>query len=272
LSSSVSPTISRRRLGHQLRNLRDKRGITAEEVAKHLEVSRATVSRWETGSTSIRRIELAELLDLYRSDERDKLFELAARGRSDGWWTEYDADALASHGYGDYIDLETEARVVRHYHPTLVPGPIQTEAYFRAVIQSDVSGGGQMSEPQLLERWELRAERGRRLRSNGGKLIALFDQRALTAGFDDAVLREQRSHIAQLVAEGPVEAFELPEGIRHHASGSAFTCFDYGDGDGLVVIDAPFDLVTVERPELYRSFEQLFDQLTLVARSITGSE
>jgi hypothetical protein len=48
-----SPTVRRRRLGQELRQLRDAAGLTIEEVAQRLEVSPAKISRIETSRVSV---------------------------------------------------------------------------------------------------------------------------------------------------------------------------------------------------------------------------
>lgn len=45
MPSNVNPTVRRRRLGQELRRLRELKGMTAEEVAERLLVSQSKISR-----------------------------------------------------------------------------------------------------------------------------------------------------------------------------------------------------------------------------------
>ncbi|MFD8848685.1 helix-turn-helix domain-containing protein, partial [Streptomyces sp. NPDC059604] len=53
MPSNVNPTVRRRRLGQELRRLRELKGMTAEEVAERLLVSQSKISRLENGRRSI---------------------------------------------------------------------------------------------------------------------------------------------------------------------------------------------------------------------------
>ena len=61
------------KIGGFLKELRKEKGITQEQLADKLFVSRRTVSRWETGSNMPDLDVLVELADLYDVDLRDIL-------------------------------------------------------------------------------------------------------------------------------------------------------------------------------------------------------
>ena len=67
----VGPTIRRRRLGSDLRRLREQRSLRLEEVAGQLGVAPSTLSRIETGKAPTRTSYLALLLNLYGVDDPD---------------------------------------------------------------------------------------------------------------------------------------------------------------------------------------------------------
>ena len=61
----IQKSVNTREIGERVRQLRKSRGITQDELANHLSVSRQAVSRWETGS-SVPSIEiLLKLSELY---------------------------------------------------------------------------------------------------------------------------------------------------------------------------------------------------------------
>ena len=65
--------MDQRRIGEFLKELRKEKGLTQEQLADKLFVSRRTVSRWETGSNMPDLDVLVELADLYDVDLRDIL-------------------------------------------------------------------------------------------------------------------------------------------------------------------------------------------------------
>jgi transcriptional regulator with XRE-family HTH domain len=59
------PTVLRILLGTQLRRLRESRGITARDAANAIRGSESKISRIELGRTSVREVDIADLLTLY---------------------------------------------------------------------------------------------------------------------------------------------------------------------------------------------------------------
>src|SRR5258708_11238553 len=131
----AGPTVRRRRLGIDLRRLREQRSLRLEEVASQLGVAPSTLSRIETGKSPTRTSYLTLMLDLYGIDDADRrriFMDLAREGQRKGWWAEFD-DLLAA-GVGDYLGLEAEAAALRAFGVLVVPGLLRTREYGRAVI------------------------------------------------------------------------------------------------------------------------------------------
>ena len=130
-----SPTVRRRRLGLILRGLRERAGLTGEEVGTAIERSGSWVSRVETGRVGLRSRDLNDLLELYGVRDqalRDELLALAREGKQRGWWSKY-ADTLAG-PYATYIGFESEAAELLVYETLVVHGLLQTEEYARAIF------------------------------------------------------------------------------------------------------------------------------------------
>ena len=65
--------VSREELGRRLRVAREARGLTQEDVARHLTTSRATVAQMELGNRAVTSLELDQLARLYGRDLRELL-------------------------------------------------------------------------------------------------------------------------------------------------------------------------------------------------------
>ncbi len=133
----AEPTVRKRRLGGELRRLREAAGLKLDDVAERTTLPAAKVSRIETARIGVKADDLSALLDLYdvsNVDRRDALHALAREGSKRGWWQTY--RDIISPAYADLISLETDARSTRSYESALIPGLLQTAAYARATLDA----------------------------------------------------------------------------------------------------------------------------------------
>ncbi len=131
---STGPTVRRRRLGSELRRLREAHSLKLEEAAERLGLAPSTLSRIETGKAPTRSAYLISMLEMYGvtdPEQRQVLAEMAREGHRKGWWAAYD-DVLPT-GFGIYVGLEAEAAALRVFEAQVVNGLLQTEDYARAV-------------------------------------------------------------------------------------------------------------------------------------------
>jgi transcriptional regulator with XRE-family HTH domain len=133
----TSPSLRRRRLAAELREMRERSGLSVTEAAKQLNWQASRISRIENRQSGITAPELRKLLDVYEIEDdqyRARLAELARRVNERGWWQKY--AGLIGGDYADLISLEAEARAIRAYEQELVPGLLQTPEYAHAVIRA----------------------------------------------------------------------------------------------------------------------------------------
>ena len=104
-----SPTVRRRRLAAELREIRESKGKSGDAVAAALRWSPSKISRYERAKTGLQPREVERLLDYYEitGDRRQLLLDLAEDATQKGWWEEY-GDNL-SPDYRQFIGLEDEA-------------------------------------------------------------------------------------------------------------------------------------------------------------------
>jgi transcriptional regulator with XRE-family HTH domain len=132
---AVGPTVRRRRLGSELRRLRESQSIKLEEVAEQIGLAASTLSRIETGKAPTRPAYLNAMLELYGVDDpsqRQVLLDMAKDGHRKGWWALW--DGVLPTGFSIYVGLEAEASSLRVYESQVVHGLLQTEDYARAVM------------------------------------------------------------------------------------------------------------------------------------------
>ncbi|GHH68835.1 transcriptional regulator [Streptomyces sulfonofaciens] len=195
MASHVNPTVRRRRLGQELRRLRELKGMTAEEVAERLLVSQSKISRLENGRRSISQRDVRDLCGVYEVDDHrivESLMQMAKDSRQQGWW----------HSFGDipysvYIGLETDAASLRVYDPQVVPGLLQTRCYADALIRGALP---ETPPADIDKRVQVRMRRQDRILSseNPLRLWTVMDEAALRRVVGDrGLMRDQLEHLVE---------------------------------------------------------------------------
>ena len=140
MSVRTSPTVRRRRLGSELRRLREAARLTCEQAGDHLDCSASKISRVETARVPVRAVDVQALCQLYGAGEEQTtvLTALARESKTEGWWQRY--DGVLPDWFGTYVGLEAEAATIRTYEIELVPGLLQTAGYARALFESSEFG------------------------------------------------------------------------------------------------------------------------------------
>lgn len=135
--STAGPTVRRRRLGTELRRLREAHALKLEEAADRIGLAPSTLSRIETGKAPTRSAYLTTMLEMYGvtdPSQRQILADMAREGHRKGWWAAYE-DILPT-GFGVYVGLEAEAAALRVFEDQVVHGLLQTEDYARAITSA----------------------------------------------------------------------------------------------------------------------------------------
>jgi len=193
----VGPTVRRRRLGAELRRLREAHSLKLEEVAERLGLAPSTLSRIETGKAPTKSAYLTAMLEMYQVSDpgaRKVLVDMAREGHRKGWWSIYD-DVLPS-GFDIYVGLEAEASGLRSYETDVVHGLLQTTDYAVAVLRELRPRD---SQEQIERVVDLRMERQRLLDQDPPlDLWLIMDEGAIRRNIGGpAVMRNQLEHLIQ---------------------------------------------------------------------------
>jgi len=273
MSPVRGPVVPRRRLGAELRMLRERTGLTIEDVAKELECSVSKVSRLETGQGIPKNRDVRDLLDRYEVTDqayRDRLMRWVRDGRRQGWWHDFSdvlapdpSDPLLPDDLGRYVAFEQDASEVRSFENTLVHGLLQTEDYARAILGALSTGDSEATDRLV----ELRMRRQDRLYMDEDplKVHLIFDEAVLHRPVGGAQV--MRAQLKRLVADAQrpnITIQVLPFSVgAHPAAGGPFVVLAFPDSDDsdLVYVEGHLRDIYLEKERDVDVYEQMFDEL-----------
>lgn len=133
------PTARQRRLGAELRKLREQAGLSGSQVAAFLGGERAQVSHLESGRYGVSAERVRRIAAYCSASDKHLVDALAgmAEERGKGWWEDY--RGMLSPGFLDLSELEYYATHMRAIQMLHVPGIFQTAAYAKELILSGIS-------------------------------------------------------------------------------------------------------------------------------------
>jgi transcriptional regulator with XRE-family HTH domain len=238
LTEPGSPTVRRRRLAAELRELREAKGRSGESVAAALRWSPSKISRYERAKTGLRPREVERLLDYYGviGPRRERLLALAEDAAQKGWWEDF-GDIL-SEDYRQFIGLEYEAASMAIWHVDVVPGLLQTQAYARHIIGS--YSRVEPVAPRMIGRLvSVRMQRQQVLDREGLSLDIVLDESILKRRIGErAVMYEQLVRLAEEAAKPYITMRVLPLDSQHTVFGESFVIFSFGaDSDDPMLQD-----------------------------------
>lgn len=235
MAANVNPTVRRRRLGSELRKLRELKGLTAEAVAAELLVSQSKISRLENGRRSISQRDVRDLCGVYGVEDPrivDSLMQMAKESRQQGWW-----HAFGDIPYSVYIGLETEAASLRTYESLIVPGLLQTRTYAEAVI---FGMGPEATPADIQKRVEVRLKRQDRIadQEHPLRLWVVVDESALRRVVGGPqVMCEQLEHLADMSTLPHVTVQILPHEVgAHPGMYGSFSVLEFEDSSDSTVV------------------------------------
>ncbi|WP_370364667.1 helix-turn-helix domain-containing protein [Catenulispora sp. GP43] len=184
-------------LGSELRTLRLAAGKSIADAARCLECSDAKISRMENGQRGAVARDVRDLCKFYGvpAQRRDQLMALSREA--------VDADKGTTPipaKYSTFIALESQARSLRNYEMTFIPGLLQTERYARETITRN---GDNRAAAEVETRVQIRMDRQKRLWNEESSLRAHFivDENVLwrPAGVDPRTRAMREEQIDRLI-------------------------------------------------------------------------
>ncbi|HVT66702.1 MAG TPA: helix-turn-helix transcriptional regulator [Trebonia sp.] len=265
---STGPTVRRRRLGTELRKLREASSYKLEEVAAELGVAPSTLSRIETGKAPTKTAYLNRMLEMYgvlEAQQRQVLIDMAREGHRKGWWAAYD-DVLPS-GFDIYVGLEAETAAVRSYEISVVPGLLQTAGYARAVLREMFP---RHTAEQIDRLVDLRIERQGRLDEDPAlELWAILDEAVIRRPVGgEQVMRGQLEHLVDMAGRPGLTLQVLPFSCGAHAGhGGPFSILEFPDrtDSEVAFVESVAGYLYLEKDRDVRIRVEAFDRLRAAA-------
>jgi transcriptional regulator with XRE-family HTH domain len=268
----TSPTVRRRRLGAELRRLRERAELTGDDVAKRVKWSASKVSRIENAQTTPRVSDIKKLLALYGIEGRDadELLALAREASDKGWWETYSPTLPPE--YSALIGMEAEAKSASSWAAQTVPGLLQTADYAREVTNGYLERIAPVPSSETRRRVEVRLARQQVLtRDNPLELRAVLDQSVLYRRFGNRdVMNSQIKKLLDLSERANISLRILPLDGPHPIGTGAFVLLQFGDVHHVIHQDVVYienltgSRYVEEEDEVFR-YRRSFDRLTDLA-------
>lgn len=193
-----NPTVARRRLAVRLREARERRGRSLEELSRFLSVSLPQASRLDSGARGYPPKVVGRLAEWYGMTDsaRQELVALADDSRKRQWWQQVDL----RDSYRTLIGMEQAAQSISEYAVSVVPGLLQTPEYARvAASVGDAETGSEVDDDRIDQAVEVRMRRQRILdRPTPPTLNVVIDEAILARGpRDPAIRRAQLVHLRE---------------------------------------------------------------------------
>ncbi|MER7134156.1 Scr1 family TA system antitoxin-like transcriptional regulator [Streptosporangium saharense] len=190
--------------GSELRRLREAMGWSQQELARRTSYSTSLVGLIETAARAPTR-KFAQRCDevLETGGTLVKLWPLIGRESSPAW-------------VRSLFELEWEARTLRNYQLSVVPGLLQTEDYARALTRA---GRPFDTEKEVEEMITVRMQRQRLLdRPDPPILFVLLDEAVLTRPIGGgAVMRAQLQHLLDATMRPRITIQVIPFDVGAYA-------------------------------------------------------
>ncbi|MEV0341493.1 helix-turn-helix transcriptional regulator [Nocardia sp. NPDC050713] len=262
-------TAGLRRLAALLTEMRDKVGLSKEEVSSRTGINVTTLYRIEQAQARPQRRTLNTLLDIYEvdPDRRKYALELLSDAQKPGMSRPWEANLTEV--YAAYINFESEALSARHYQTSYIPGLLQTEQYAAAVIDTSMP----KVETAIMES---------RVHARLNRATVLDKEKPLELWvvLDEAAIRREvggqqtmRGQLEKLLLEGKrknviLQILPFNAGAHPGMAGS-FTLLDFENPDDneLVYVEGIAGDTLVEGHNEVRRFGVIFDQLRAMALS-----
>ncbi|QVQ51133.1 helix-turn-helix transcriptional regulator [Spiractinospora alimapuensis] len=214
------------RFGEELRKLRTVAGMTQTRLAQQINLSQSMVGFIERGERPPQRQHVEALEEVFATDGSllRKWSHIKERENLPDW-------------YRQVVASEERAREIRMWHPTLVPGLLQTPEYASVVFQA---GRPLDTDDEIAKDVAARVARFDQLTKRGGpRLWAAVDETVIRRSVGDRkVTRSQLLRLIELARAGTVRIQVVPTETPHHPGlAGPFRLVTFDDREAMVYVE-----------------------------------
>lgn len=209
MATSMSPTLRQRRLGAELRKLREQAGLSSTEAATRIGIQQARMSMIEAGRYGVSADRVRAIAHSYSCGDAALIEALGSmtgrRGRN--WWDEY--RELLPVALVEVAELEAEATALRVAVLVSMPGLLQTVQQARASYSQNVPP---LQPYEVEHRSAFRVRRQGVLHGDGAlPYTAVIHEAALRMGVGGPdVMRGQLQHLIEMGERENVTILAIP--------------------------------------------------------------
>ncbi|MFC7547180.1 helix-turn-helix domain-containing protein [Plantactinospora sp. GCM10030261] len=257
-------TAQRKRIGAELRRLREIAGLSGERVAQEFDWSQSKVSRIESGWPFTVK-DVTGLLMFYgvSADLRAELLAATAQDTGESTWV------LQAGGYPrrqeTIADMESATKRIRHYQPVVIPGLLQTYDYARLVAKAVGA-----SDPEAIAEARMRRQETLNAKS-APRYEAVVDARALLLRLGHLdVLRDQILGLVDRAGHKRVSLQVVPLGAEvstFAVVGFNIYDFQHKDSPSVVWTESPTGDTYYSAPDDVNRYGEIFKKLQGLALS-----
>lgn len=215
--SKLPPTIRQRRLGAELRRLRELAELSATEAGRLHGTTQSRISNIESGGYPVSADRVRTLARLYGCTDSPLIDTLASMtgGRTRGWWDEY-REILPSESL-DIAELEHHALAMRVACAIHLPGLLQTPDHARALFKDVVPP---FDPPEVEHLLSFRIKRQAVIyQKQPTPLSTVIHEAALRMGFGGPkVARGQLDHLLDMSERDDITIRVIPFGTGSYPS------------------------------------------------------
>ncbi|SOB85324.1 helix-turn-helix domain-containing protein [Streptomyces sp. 1331.2] len=225
--SKIPPSIRQRRLGAELRRLREQAGLSVTRAGELHGTQQSRISNIESGGYPVSADRVRTLARLYGCTD-DALIEALTHmtgGRTRGWWEEY--REILPAGALDLAELEHHTHSMRIASAIHIPGLLQTPEHARALFRDAVPP---LSPPEVEHLVSHRIKRQAVIFGDQPvQLSAIVHEAALRMGFGGRdVASAQLDHLLTMSEKPHIDLRVIPFGTGSYP----------GSGAGIVYFSA----------------------------------
>lgn len=245
--------VERQLIAEEVRALREKRAMSQDDLAKRIGFSLSTVKNIESGYRAPTR-EQAKLLDEV-FDTAGTLHRLESRIRA----------APIAPGFRPFAVAEADARTLKWFEHTIVPGLLQTEDYARTLVEAYPG----LTDDEVAARVAARLDRQVVLDTDEPPwLWVVLDEQVLRREIGGPeVMAAQLMKLAEFARRPRVTIQVLSAARAHTALTGAFVIAEVAREPAVAYLESVLDGQTVQAPAMVEMATVVFDTIRTDALS-----